>query len=145
MIGRGTCPPIVAVALKLRERHFVIDGETVVLDGDGVSDFAAIHSRRHDKRAQLYAFDMLVGVGRTTTGAHKGLPSNAALAVQGQPRPTALAPSRRHLHCRVRGRREEGEIGHILFRVAWNMDIEGIVSKHSDPAYGVGKCKYWVK
>jgi bifunctional non-homologous end joining protein LigD len=37
----------------------VIDGEVVVLDQDGVSDFDALASRKHDKRAQFYAFDML--------------------------------------------------------------------------------------
>src|SRR5215831_6109961 len=37
-------PLIVAAALKLRQEHFVIDGETVVLSPDGVSDFAALRS-----------------------------------------------------------------------------------------------------
>jgi bifunctional non-homologous end joining protein LigD len=45
-------PLIVADALKLRQKHFVIDGEMVVLDRDGVSDFDALASRKHDKRAQ---------------------------------------------------------------------------------------------
>jgi hypothetical protein len=35
-------PLIVAAALKLRQKHFVIDGETVVLDREGVSDFDAL-------------------------------------------------------------------------------------------------------
>jgi bifunctional non-homologous end joining protein LigD len=56
-------PLIVTAALKLRQEHFVIDGETVVLGPDGVSDFAALHSGRHNERAQLYAFDMLAGDG----------------------------------------------------------------------------------
>jgi bifunctional non-homologous end joining protein LigD len=54
-------PLIVAAALKVRRKHFVIDGEVVVLDKDGVSDFDALASRKHDKRAQFYAFDMLAG------------------------------------------------------------------------------------
>jgi ATP-dependent DNA ligase len=56
-------PLIVTAALKLRQEHFVIDGETVVLGLDGVSDFGALHSGRHNERAQLYAFDMLAGDG----------------------------------------------------------------------------------
>ena len=56
-------PLIVTAALKLRQEHFVIDGETVVLGPDGVPDFAALHSGRHNERAQLYAFDMLAGDG----------------------------------------------------------------------------------
>jgi ATP-dependent DNA ligase len=34
-----------------------------VLDKEGKSDFDALASRRHDKWAQLYAFDMLAGDG----------------------------------------------------------------------------------
>jgi bifunctional non-homologous end joining protein LigD len=56
-------PLIVSAALKLPEKHYVIDGEVVVLRSDGVSDFDALHSRRHDKRAMLYAFDLLAGDG----------------------------------------------------------------------------------
>ena len=37
------------------------DGEAVVLGVDGVSDFDALQSRRHDDEVQLYAFDMLAG------------------------------------------------------------------------------------
>jgi bifunctional non-homologous end joining protein LigD len=48
--------------LKLRQPHLVIDGETVVLGPDGVSDFAALHSGKHNEQARLYAFDMLCGV-----------------------------------------------------------------------------------
>jgi ATP-dependent DNA ligase len=44
-------PLIVEAALKLHQKHFVIDGEVVVLDRDGVSDFDALASRKHDKRA----------------------------------------------------------------------------------------------
>jgi len=39
------------------------DGEAVVLGVDGVSDFDALQSRRHDDEVQLYAFDMLAGDG----------------------------------------------------------------------------------
>jgi ATP-dependent DNA ligase len=40
---------------------------------------------------------------------------------------------------------EEGDIGHVLFRVACNMGLEGIVSKRLDKAYGAGRCKHWLK
>ncbi|BAL08514.1 MULTISPECIES: ATP-dependent DNA ligase [Bradyrhizobium] len=52
-------PWIVEAALKNREQQFVIDGEAVVFGVDGVSDFNALHSRRHDGEVQLYAFDIL--------------------------------------------------------------------------------------
>src|SRR5262252_432673 len=37
-------PWIVETALKNRHQQFVIDGEAVVLDGDGIADFNALHS-----------------------------------------------------------------------------------------------------
>jgi bifunctional non-homologous end joining protein LigD len=39
-------PLIVSAALNLPERHFVLDGEVVVLRADGVSDFDSLHSRK---------------------------------------------------------------------------------------------------
>jgi bifunctional non-homologous end joining protein LigD len=61
-------PLIESGALKLPEKHFVIDGEVVVLKKDGVSDFDALASRQHDKRAQLYAFDVLACDGEDFRG-----------------------------------------------------------------------------
>jgi len=51
-------PWIVQSALKNQIKHFVIDGEAVVLGVDGISDFEALHSRKHDDEVQLYAFDI---------------------------------------------------------------------------------------
>jgi ATP-dependent DNA ligase len=42
-------PWIVESALKNRQKHFVLDGEAVVLGIDGVPDFNALHSRKHDQ------------------------------------------------------------------------------------------------
>jgi hypothetical protein len=46
----------------------VIDGEVVVLREDGTSDFDALASCRHDKRALLCAFDVLAGAGQDLRG-----------------------------------------------------------------------------
>src|SRR5215469_6436529 len=62
-------PLIVSATLKLRPKNFVIDGEVVVLNKDGVSDFDALSSRKHDKQALFYAFDMLA---RATAGTIAG-------------------------------------------------------------------------
>jgi hypothetical protein len=35
------------------------DGEAVVLGVDGISDFNALHSGKHNDEVQLYAFDIL--------------------------------------------------------------------------------------
>ena len=79
-------PFIVSAALKLRQEHFVLDGETVVLDPDGVSDFGALHSGRHNERAQFYAFDMLAGDGE-----------DQRFAAQNRPRTPARTPHPRHI------------------------------------------------
>ncbi len=52
-------PWIAEAALKNRQRHFVIDGEVVIFGVDRISDFNALHSRKHDHEVQLYAFDVL--------------------------------------------------------------------------------------
>jgi bifunctional non-homologous end joining protein LigD len=127
-------PLIVTAALKLRQEHFVVDGETVVLGPDAVSDFAELHSGRHNERAQLYAFDMLAGDGEDQCQLSLSL------------RKTNLA---RLLRRRIPGvfiaEYEEREISRDLFRVACNMGLEGIVSKHRDRAYTPGECRHWVK
>ena len=55
----GRYPWIVETAQEIRKTRFIIDGEAVVLGVDGISDFNALHSRRHDYEVQLYAFDCL--------------------------------------------------------------------------------------
>jgi bifunctional non-homologous end joining protein LigD len=130
----GRFPLIVKGALKLRQKHYVIDGEVVVLDKEGKSDFDALASRKHDKRAILYVFDLLAGEGedlrQLLLGLRKvGLAQRLAREVDG----IFIAEY------------EQGHIGDALFRVACNMGLEGIVSKRLDRAYGAGKCKHWVK
>lgn len=53
-------PWIVETARNVRRKRFVLDGEAVVLGVDGVSDFNALHSRKHDHKVQFCAFDILV-------------------------------------------------------------------------------------
>jgi bifunctional non-homologous end joining protein LigD len=107
--------PRCRAALKLRQKHFALDGEAVVLDRDGVSDFDALASRQHDKRAQFYAFDMLAGDGENL-------------------RPLALSLRKANL-ARLLKRRvdgifiaeyEQGDIGDVLVRDACNMNLEGM-------------------
>jgi bifunctional non-homologous end joining protein LigD len=91
--GRGLAsrfPLIVDAALRLRQSHFILDGEAVVLDADGISDFAALY--RHSEQARLYAFDMLAGDGedhrKLTLALRKAnlarLPANWLDEIRGQ-------------------------------------------------------------
>ncbi|WP_245471521.1 hypothetical protein [Bradyrhizobium genosp. SA-3] len=52
-------PWIAEAALKNRQKHFVTDGEAVILGVDSISDFNALHSRKHDGEVQLCVFDIL--------------------------------------------------------------------------------------
>jgi bifunctional non-homologous end joining protein LigD len=52
-------PWIVEAALKNRQKHFVIDGEAVILGVDGYSDWNALYAGKHNEEVQLCAFDVL--------------------------------------------------------------------------------------
>src|SRR5438874_1942972 len=52
-------PAIVQAALRIKAQSFLIDGEVVVCRDDGLSDFKALHSRRRDYDAVLFAFDLI--------------------------------------------------------------------------------------
>jgi bifunctional non-homologous end joining protein LigD len=130
----GRFPWIAESALKNRQKQFVIDGEAVVLGVDGISDFNALHSRKHDEEVQLYAFDVLALDGDDL----RGLPLSM--------RKTNLT---RLLARRTDGiftaQFEQGEIGPDLFRAACNMGLEGMVSKRVDRPYRPGKSNNWIK
>jgi bifunctional non-homologous end joining protein LigD len=125
-------PWIVETARKIRQQHFVIDGEAVVLGVDGVSDFDTLHSRRHDD--QLYGFDMLAGDGDD----YRKLPlsmrkTNLARLLARRANGIFIAPF------------EQGEIGPELFEAACRMGLEGLVSKRRERAYRGGRRDHWVK
>ena len=102
----------------------------VVLGVDGVADFNALHSRKHDHEVQLYAFDIMALDGEDLR---------------------ALPPSMRKTNlARLLARRgifvapfEAGEIGPDLFRAACGMGLEGLVSKPRDRPYQA-ECLFFV-
>ena len=127
-------PWIVEAALKNRIKHFVIDGEAVVLGVDGVSDFNALHSGRHNEEVQLCAFDVLAMDG----GDLRKLPlsmrkANLAKLLARRPEGIFISPF------------EQGEIGPDLFRKACEFGLEGLVSKHRDRPYQAGRSKHRIK
>jgi bifunctional non-homologous end joining protein LigD len=88
----------------------VIDGEAVVLGVDGISDFNARHSRKHDHEVQLYAFDILAlgGDDLRSLPLHLGK-ANLEQLLARRPDGITAAPF------------ERGEIGPTCFRqpAAW--------------------------
>jgi bifunctional non-homologous end joining protein LigD len=127
-------PWIVETALKIKQSNFVVDGEAVVLGVDGISDFNALHSRQEDHEVQLYAFDCL------SFGGHdlRRLPlhlrkTNLMQLLRGGSQGIFVAPF------------ESGKIGPDLFEAACRMGLEGLVSKHRERAYRIGRCDHWIK
>ena len=61
-------PWIAEAALKNRIKRFVVDGEAVILFLDGIADFNALHSGKHNTEVQLCAFDVLAMDGEDLRG-----------------------------------------------------------------------------
>jgi len=127
-------PWIVEAARKVRQSRFVLDGEAVILGVDGIADFNALHSGKHNHEVQFCAFDMLVEDGddlRKLPLCMRKMNLQRLLAR----RPEGIFVSEF----------ERGEIGADPFRVACRMGLEGLVSKHRDQPYQAGRSRHWVK
>jgi len=127
-------PCIVEAALKNRQKHFVIDGEAVLLGVDGVSDFNGLHSRHFEEEVQLYAFDILALDGDDLRKLPLSMrKTNLARLLARRPEGIFVAPF------------EAGEIGPDLFRKVCEFGLEGLVSKRRDRPYRAGRSPDWVK
>jgi ATP-dependent DNA ligase len=127
-------PWIVEAALKNRTKHFVIDGEAVILGVDGISDFNALHSGKHNEEVQLCAFDMLAMDGEDLRRLPLSMrKANLARLLARRQEGIFISPF------------EQGEIGPDLFRKACEFGLEGLVSKHRDRPYQSGRSKHWIK
>ncbi len=127
-------PWIAEAALNNRQKRFVLDGEAVILCVDGISDFNALHSRKHDHEVQLYAFDLLAVAGDDLRDLplHQRKTKLERLLAR-RPDGITVAPF------------ERGGIGPDLFRAACRMGLEGLVSKHRERPYRGGRQKHWIK
>ena len=93
----------------------------VVLGVDGIADFDALHSRKHNDEVQLYAFDILALDGDDLRRLPLSLrKTNLARLLVRRPDGIFMAPFK------------QGEIGPDLFRAACGMGLEGLVSKRRD-------------
>jgi bifunctional non-homologous end joining protein LigD len=127
-------PWIVQAALQNRQKQFVLDGEAVILGVDGISDFDALHSGKHNEEVQFYAFDMLAGDGEDLRKLPLSMrKANLARLLARRPDGIFVAPF------------EQGEIGPDLFRKACEFGLEGLVSKRQHSAYRSGRSPNWIK
>ena len=106
----------------------------MVLGVEGVADFDALHSGRHNDEVQLYAFDVLALDGDDLRHMPLSMrKTNLARLLARRRDGIFVAPF------------EQGEIGPELFRAACNMGLEGLVSKRSDRPYQAGRSRHWIK
>jgi ATP-dependent DNA ligase len=130
----GRYPWIAAAARRNRVKQFVIDGEAVILGVDGISDFNALHSGKHNAEVQLCAFDVLAIDGEDLRDLPLSMrKTNLDRLLRGRPDGIFVNPF------------ETGPIGPDLFRVACGMGLEGMVSKRGDRPYRSGRSKDWIK
>lgn len=127
-------PNIAAALLKLNVRSAVIDGEVVVLDDMGRSNFSELQAdltRHGSERVVMYAFDLLFLDGEDL----RGKPLEA--------RREGLGYLTRPASAVVLS--EEYAGAGDLFRVACDHELEGIVSKRIDAPYRSARSKTWLK
>ncbi|MBY3384014.1 non-homologous end-joining DNA ligase [Rhizobium laguerreae] len=134
-------PAIAAEARRLPVATAILDGEAVVFDERGRSDFGRLQQSlggrggtRTSREAVLMAFDLLYFDGRDLTG-------------------TELTARRHLLEDLVPAGGEEAirlseEIeadGETLLRAACEHDLEGIIAKRRDAPYRSGRLGDWLK
>jgi ATP-dependent DNA ligase len=126
-------PRISAAVAALGAASVTIDGEAVCCDDAGVAVFEKLHSRAHDGKAFLYAFDLLELDGEDWRP--RPLEERKARLAQLLAKPSDGIQYREHL---------EGD-GAAIFAHACKLGCEGIVSKYREHPYRSGLSKAWLK
>ncbi len=126
-------------AAALSCRRALLDGEVVVLDPSGVSDFGALQdalSRKDGSRLVYYVFDLLHLDGRDLTR----LPLlERKQCLEGIIKSKSAAGATLRYSDHVRGQGAE------LFAKACASGIEGVVSKRAAASYTSGRSRAWLK
>ena len=129
-------PSIVRAAANLRCQSAIIDGEAIVQNGNGASDFEALSSamRRQPQSIILYAFDLLHLDG-------KDLRQQTLLERRASLKRLVGADAQ----SRIQFSDEFDGDGDALFKACAEQGLEGIVSKHSLAPYRSGRSRTWLK
>lgn len=126
-------------AAELPCRRALLDGEVVVLDDSGVSDFGALQdalSRTDSSRLIYFAFDLLHLDGAELARLPLSERKQGLIAML-KPNGIADGPIRYSHHVRGQGERLLGK--------ACELGVEGIVSKRADGLYRSGRSRDWLK
>jgi len=122
--------------VMLPTRECIIDGEAVVQDEQGLTDFGALQddlANGGSDRIVYFAFDLLYLDGHDLR--RSGLLQRKRLLAE------LVGNGHRRLHV---SDHEEGS-GVAMFKRACQIGIEGIVSKRADGVYSSGRSNAWAK
>jgi bifunctional non-homologous end joining protein LigD len=126
-------PLAVAWSVRWRAAPFLIDGEAIVTNGDGLAVFDLIRRARHGDKAVLCVFDLIeldgLDLRRLPTEQRK---AKLARLVRG-PHPGTIL-----------NEHYDGD-GEIVFKDACKLGCEGIVSKRLGSLYKSGRSPHWLK
>jgi bifunctional non-homologous end joining protein LigD len=126
--------PLAAAALTaLPGRSFLIDGEAIVTNGDGLAVFELIRRARNGGAAVLCAFDLIELDGADLRRAPI------------EHRKQKLARLVRTPHPGIVVNEHYGGEGDIVFKYACKLGCEGIVSKRLGSSYRSGRVDHWIK
>jgi DNA ligase D-like protein (predicted ligase) len=128
-------PGIIAAARKLPCQNAILDGEVIVQDARGVSDFEALQTALRAKTAHLifYAFDLLHLDGKDLRDSP---------LIKRRARLSALV---RHPNSPIQFSEEFVGDAVAFFRACAAHELEGIVSKLATSRYRSGRSKAWLK
>jgi ATP-dependent DNA ligase len=127
-------PIIVAAVAALPARSFLIDGEAIVTNGNGLAVFDLIRHKRHGGAAVLCAFDLIELDGEDLRRS----------SIEYRKRKLAKLVRRSELLGIVLNEHYQGD-GEIIFKHACKLGCEGIVSKRLGSLYRSGRSPHWVK
>jgi bifunctional non-homologous end joining protein LigD len=130
----------VADALGALPASAILDGEIVVEDASGVSDFSALQADLAEGRADrfaYYAFDLLHEAGDDL----RPLPLTERKDRLAQ----FLAPLLSDAPAAIRYSEHFHEEGEVMLRHACRLSLEGLVSKRHNSPYRSGRSRDWIK
>jgi bifunctional non-homologous end joining protein LigD len=130
----GRFPLVAQAAGALKARSFLLDGEAVACDGDGLPSFDRLRYRRGDGTVFLFAFDLLELNGDDLR--------REPLEVRKATLASVLAKAGFGLRLNEHLEHHDGE---LVFRHACKLGLEGIVSKRLGSRYRSGRSPDWLK
>ena len=129
-------PSIVRAASSLRCQSAIIDGEAIVQNGAGASDFDSLNSamRWRPESIILYAFDLMHLDGADLRRETLSLRRSILKVLVGN-----------DAESRIQFSEEFHGDGAVLFKACADRGLEGIVSKQAIAPYRSGRTKTWLK